>query len=186
MKLPGVCLIGLCILLCNCSQPQAEGVRVYRLHTASAPTEEAAPHQAPTQHLQPQQRNHFVVTINEALLKQNGHKHLEINLATQRGVFYINGQPALEFPVCTGMPGYETPTGSFTIKEKRRHHRSNIYHVSMPCFMRLTYDGIGLHVGDIRATPSSHGCIRLPKEACLPIFNAVSYGTRVDIYHAAE
>ena len=52
----------------------------------------------------------------------------------------------------------------------------------MPCFMRLTYDGIGLHVGEIRAIPASHGCIRLPHEACLPIFHAVSPGTKVVIY----
>lgn len=153
--------------------PQAE-VKVHRLHTAAAPV---TPRMPPKQ-----KKRNLHLTINEDLMQSNGHKHLEINLAAQRGVFYIDGTPAMEFPVCTGRKGFETPTGTYSIKEKRRHHRSNIYHVSMPCFMRLTYDGIGLHVGEIRNTPASHGCIRLPREACLPIFQAVKPGTKVVIY----
>lgn len=172
-------LIPLCMILlpCACTQKQESGVKVYRLNTAVAPT--AKPHPTPPP---PHKHSNFHIVKNDDVWATDGEKHLEIDLTQQRGTFYIDGQAAMEFPVCTGRKGYETPTGTYTIKEKRRHHRSNLYHVSMPCFMRLTYDGIGLHVGEIRSTPASHGCIRLPHEACLPIFHAVSPGTKVVIY----
>lgn len=161
-------------------QPAADGVRVVRLNgQANMPphtVENAAYAQAfPGS-------NHFNVWKDDTLLNSKGEQHIEIYLATQRGIFFVNGRPAVMFPVCTGRKGYETPPGIYNILEKRRTHRSNIYHVSMPCFMRLTYDGIGLHVGQIKKYPASHGCIRLPKEACLPIFNAVKNGTRVVIF----
>jgi len=167
-----------CIGLCACSQHHENGsVRVLRLHAAATdPATDISPPPPPPRH------RHFTVNINEELLNTPGEKRLEINLHTQRGVYLINGETALEFPVCTGAKGYETPTGTYRILEKRRHHISNLYHVSMPCFMRLTYDGIGLHVGKINRTPSSHGCIRLPYEACLPIFNTIPTGTTVTIF----
>lgn len=109
-------------------------------------------------------------------------KRIEICLATQSGRFIVNGGVVLEFPVCTGMRGYETPRGTYTILQRDKNHRSNIYHVAMPYFMRLTYDGIGLHVGAVRDTPSSHGCIRLPRAACSFIYDSVRYGTVVEVY----
>lgn len=170
----------LCVSLCGCTQNTPADIHIHRLHTAAAHTEETPP-ELPRCTL-PRPHAHFNIVINEPLMSAAGEKHIEINLAQQRGTFFINGQPAMDFPVCTGRKGFDTPTGTFSIKEKRRHHCSNIYHVSMPCFMRLTYDGIGLHVGEIRTTPASHGCIRLPREACLPIFNAVNIGTKVVIF----
>lgn len=175
MKIAPLYPICLYSILCSCHQHSNEPVHIHRL----APTVTLTKHKdLPL----PDKDEHFCIFKNEQLLKTPGEKHLEINLATQRGTFFINGLPAMEFPVCTGRKGYETPTGTFSIKEKRRHHHSNIYDVAMPCFMRLTYDGIGLHVGEIRKAPASHGCIRLPKEACLPIFHATKPGTRVVIF----
>ena len=180
MNFASTLLLILSVSLCGCAQNNTAGIHIHRLHTAAAHTEETPP-PLPLKP-QPRHRSHFNVIINETLMNEAGEKHIEINLAAQRGTFFINGQPAMDFPVCTGRKGFDTPTGTFSIKEKRRHHRSNIYHVSMPCFMRLTYDGIGLHVGEIRTVPASHGCIRLPREACLPIFQAVKIGTKVVIF----
>lgn len=164
------------LFLCSCAQEHTQSPQIYRLNSATQ-------HELTVQHTTPiQHKKHFIIHQYDDILKQQGDKRIEINLSTQRGQFFINNQVALDFPVCTGRSGYETPRGRFTIKEKRRHHVSNIYHVSMPCFMRLTYDGIGLHVGDIYRTPASHGCIRLPKHACQSIFNAIKPGTPVLIY----
>lgn len=182
MKATLIPFAALPLLLLSCTGQQDNTVHIYHLKSSGP--------RAVPQKRKPIERksapapvdNHFCVYLNDAVLKQNGAKHLEISLAAQRGIFYVNGQVAMDFPVCTGKIGYETPTGSYTIKEKKRHHRSNIYHVPMPCFMRLTYDGIGLHIGDIYRTPASHGCIRLPKEACLPIFHSVNPGTLVVIH----
>ncbi len=115
-------------------------------------------------------------------MKGFGQRRIVINLATQRGLFFIDGKVAMDFPVCTGTADKPTPRGSFTITQKNVHHRSNIYHVAMPYFMRLTNDGIGLHVGYVARRPASHGCIRVPKEACKLLFAHVSTGTPVDIH----
>src|SRR5262249_57571081 len=65
--------------------------------------------------------------------------------------------------VSTGMPGYRTPTGVFSVLQKRRYHESNIYSgAPMPFMQRLTWSGIALHAGVLPGFPASHGCIRLP------------------------
>lgn len=106
---------------------------------------------------------------------------IRIERGKQRGKLYVNGRVAMDFPVSTGRASYETPLGRYRILDKKREHISNIYGVSMPCFMRLTYSGIGLHVGNVCRYPASHGCIRLTRTACEPIFKLVRVGTPVEI-----
>ena len=118
---------------------------------------------------------------NDALLHGAGHKRVVIELANQRGLCYVNEQVAMDFPVCTGTTSHNTPTGVFRISEKDVNHRSNLYHCAMPYFMRLSNDGIGLHVGDVYRMPASHGCIRTTRDACIALFNALPYGTEVTI-----
>lgn len=105
---------------------------------------------------------------------------MRIHLARQRGELLMDGRVAMDFPVCTGRRN-STPEGHYHILEKDRAHRSNLYHVAMPYFMRLTYDGIGLHVGDVYSAPVSHGCIRLTREACVPLYRLLPVGTPVII-----
>lgn len=54
---------------------------------------------------------------------------------------------------------------------------------AMPHWMRLTSYGIGMHAGPIPrpGSPASHGCIRLPNEMAVSLFNKVSIGTPVSI-----
>ena len=80
------------------------------------------------------------------------------------------------------MPGHDTPTGTFTILQKRRTHFSNIYdNAPMPFMQRLTWDGIALHAGQIPGTPASHGCVRLPTAFARHLFGETSLGARVYI-----
>ena len=118
--------------------------------------------------------------MNEALIKSKGERRVHIHLATQRGELLVNGQVAMDFPVSTGKQ-HSTPEGTYHILEKDLHHRSNLYHVAMPYFMRLTYDGIGLHIGDVYPFPVSHGCIRMTREACIPLYKTLPVGTEVII-----
>ena len=74
-----------------------------------------------------------------------------------------------------------TPVGHFRITEKAVHHVSNLYDASMPYFMRLTDSGIGMHVGPVFQTPQSHGCIRMTRSSCVPLFKTVKVGTPVTI-----
>lgn len=127
----------------------------------------------------------YRITFNtwkdDNLLRSGGKKLVVIDLANQRGQCLVNGQVAMDFPVCTGTRSHLTPTGSFRISEKDVNHWSNLYNCPMPYFMRLTNGGIGLHIGDVYRTPASHGCIRITRDACIALFNHLPRGTEVVI-----
>lgn len=134
------------------------------------------------------------------------HSVVEVLLKEQRGRLYINGQIAMDFPVCSGrVGGRETPRGSFRITEKKRAYRSNRYgsfmkdgrvvkgNVSvgdkapagayfegadMPYWMRFN-GAIGMHVGNVHRQGASHGCVRVPQEACSILFAKLAPGSRV-------
>ena len=88
---------------------------------------------------------------------------LVVSINKQRVTLYSNGKPVAVSPVSTGTATHPTPTGVFSIIQKNRHHRSNIYsNAPMPFMQRLTWSGVALHEGKLPGYPASHGCIRLP------------------------
>lgn len=130
-----------------------------------------------------------------------------ILLREQRGRLYINDQIAMDFPVCSGrVGGHETPRGTFRITEKKREHRSGSYgsfvdannvivkrdakswqkapkgtHFKgalMPYWMRFN-GAIGMHVGSVYRSGASHGCVRIPPEACSILFEKMAVGSTV-------
>ena len=134
--------------------------------------------------------------------------HVEILLEEQRGRLYINGTIAMDFPVCSGrIGGQETPVGEFRISQKVREYRSNRYGsfmsadgskvlergvsaddvppegavfegADMPYWMRFN-GAIGLHVGNVHRESDSHGCVRVPEEACSILFEKLGIGSKV-------
>ncbi|KSV93904.1 L,D-transpeptidase family protein [Sinorhizobium sp. GL28] len=84
-------------------------------------------------------------------------------------------------PVSTGKPGHATPTGIFSILEKRRHHKSNIYsNAPMPFMQRLTWSGIALHGSNhVPDYPASHGCVRLPSAFAASLYKMTERGVHV-------
>ena len=64
-----------------------------------------------------------------------------VSLSEQFTYVYRNGVLIAYCPVATGKPGYETPTGVFTILQKDKDHVSSIYHAKMPYTQRLTWSG---------------------------------------------
>ncbi|AKC88108.1 hypothetical protein WQ53_01150 [Pseudoxanthomonas suwonensis] len=88
---------------------------------------------------------------------------LVVSLDEQRAYVYRNGIAIGVSTISSGKPGKETPTGVFTILQKHKDHRSNLYNnAPMPYMQRLTWDGIALHGGALPGYPASHGCVRLP------------------------
>lgn len=85
--------------------------------------------------------------------------------------------------VSTGKAGHSTPTGIFSILEKRKYHESNIYSNSpMPFMQRLTWSGIALHESKhVPAWPASHGCVRLPSAFAKSLFGMTERGVHVII-----
>jgi hypothetical protein len=103
-----------------------------------------------------------------------------VSLPEQMAYVYRNGVLIGRSTVSTGKPGHETPTGVFTILQKRVDHESNIYKgAQMPYMQRLTWDGIALHAGQLPGYPASHGCVRLPLSFSEKLFATTSMGTTV-------
>jgi ankyrin repeat protein len=106
---------------------------------------------------------------------------LEISLALQRVALVKDGVPIYRTQCSTGRPGYSTKRGEFVITNKERNHRSTIYHVDMPYFMRLSCLDFGMHAGYVPNRPASHGCIRLPEDAARKFFSEIPVGTVVTV-----
>lgn len=106
---------------------------------------------------------------------------IEISLATQRASVIKGGVPILQTTVSTGREGFGTPTGEYVITDKNRDHRSSIYKVEMPFFMRLNCRDFGLHAGNVAHNRASHGCIRLPADVAQKLFSEIPVGTVVTI-----
>lgn len=149
---------------------------------------------------------------DSALLSQanKANTKVKIDLSSQRGFLYVNDQVAMDYRVSTGRSTHKTPTGSFTITEKIRDKRSNLYGrivnsagktvkggadsrkdkvpaggkfigASMPYWMRLTNSGIGMHQGKVGRRYASHGCIRTHSKAVPIVFSKTKVGTPVTI-----
>lgn len=136
-------------------------------------------------------------------------------LPQQRARLYVLGRVAMDWPVSTGSDGHETPTGVFRILKKERDHHSGRYGKwvsaggrvidsnadltkkapaganfrpsSMPCWHRLTWDGVGIHGG--RVVPGrrlSHGCIRSPYPVARKLYEYTVLGMPVYVSRAIE
>ena len=136
---------------------------------------------------------------------------LQIDLAAQTAsLLNRRGETVIETDISTGKPGHETPAGRFKVLEMLESKRSNLYGryldaitgqdlgqswtfdsppkgaiyegFEMPYWMRLTHDGVGIHVGYVvPRTAVSFGCIRVPESVQPLIYEKCRVGTRVDI-----
>jgi hypothetical protein len=136
--------------------------------------------------------------------------HVLISLPKQRAWLMLNDQIVVDSPISSGKRGHTSPIGHLRVLEKDANHRSNIYGdfvdsagrivragvsaridaapsgthfvgAAMKWFMRLTADGVGMHVGLLPGYPASHGCIRLPSDAAKLFYDHVKVGTTVDV-----
>ena len=133
---------------------------------------------------------------------------IRINLGLQKAYFYKGGQLVGVSKIATGKEGNATPSGTYKIIQKNRHHRSNLYGMfkdnvthevvnddvdieqdpvppgcyfegaSMPYFMRF-HGGIGMHTGYLPGYNASHGCVRMPDHMAQKFFANVDIGTPV-------
>jgi lipoprotein-anchoring transpeptidase ErfK/SrfK len=132
--------------------------------------------------------------------------HVLVSISKQRAYLMAGDQIAIDSPISSGKRGHESPTGRFTILEKDKDHHSSIYgdykdtkgrtvrggisaHIdsapsgthfvgaSMKWFMRLTGEGVGMHVGILPGYPASHGCVRMPEPAAALFYSHVKVGT---------
>jgi len=132
--------------------------------------------------------------------------HVLVSITKQRAYLMTGDQIAIDSPISSGKRGHASPTGSFAVLEKDKDHHSNLYGdykdsqgrtvragisaqidsapsgthfvgASMKWFMRLTGEGVGMHVGILPGYAASHGCIRMPEPAAALFYAHVKVGT---------
>ena len=105
-----------------------------------------------------------------------------ISVDQQKLHLYSNGTHMADTPVATGVPDHPTPLGIFSIIQKSRYHRSNIYSdAPMPYMERITWSGVALHEGGNLGHPASHGCIRMSHDFAMRLWALTRLGVRVII-----
>ena len=133
-----------------------------------------------------------------------------VSLPKQRAYLMMGDQIVIDSPISSGKRGHSSPTGHLSVLEKDPDHRSNIYgdfvdhsgrvvragvsskidsapsgthYVGAPMrwFMRLTPEGVGMHVGILPGYPASHGCIRMSSDGAKLFYDNVKVGTPADV-----
>ena len=136
--------------------------------------------------------------------------HVRVSLPKQRAYLMVGEEIAADSPISSGKAGHGTPSGHFSVLEKDPDHRSSIYGdfvdgsgrvvrggisakidsapsgthyvgASMRWFMRLTGEGVGMHVGILPGYPASHGCIRMSPDGAKLFYDTVRVGTPVEV-----
>lgn len=115
-------------------------------------------------------------------LAADGPLQIYVSKADQSLTVYDGEEIVATSKVSTGKPGHTTPSGIFSILEKRKYHESNLYsNAPMPFMQRLTWSGIALHEGKVPNHPASHGCVRLPNGFAKTLFQMTERGAHVII-----
>src|SRR6266404_2568686 len=112
-----------------------------------------------------------------------------VSIPKQRAYLMIGEEIVADGPVSSGKRGHESPQGHMRVLEKDPNHHSSLYGdfvdhsgrivragvsaradsapsgthfagAAMKWFLRLTEDGVGMHIGILPGYPASHGCIR--------------------------
>jgi lipoprotein-anchoring transpeptidase ErfK/SrfK len=121
-------------------------------------------------------------SAGELAAKAKGILSIIISLEQQQLTLYSDGQPIARSRVSTGQAGRSTPAGVFSIIQKDRFHRSNLYDDAPMYFMqRITWSGVALHQGIVPNYPASHGCVRLPEAFARQLWAITRLGVRVTI-----
>jgi lipoprotein-anchoring transpeptidase ErfK/SrfK len=136
--------------------------------------------------------------------------HIVVSIPKQRAYLMIGDQVVADGPISSGKRGHSTPSGHFTVMEKDANHHSSLYgdfvdrsgrvvragvssridsapsgtHFAgapMKWFLRLTGEGVGMHVGILPGYPASHGCIRESVDGAKLFYDYTKVGTPVDV-----
>lgn len=126
------------------------------------------------------------VLVQAALADDARSLQVIVSKSQQTLSLYEDGELVATSRVSTGKPGHDTPSGIFSILDKRKYHESNIYSAApMPFMQRLTWSGIALHEGHVPDYPASHGCIRLPSKFAKTLYGTTGRGVHVIISDAS-
>jgi hypothetical protein len=115
-------------------------------------------------------------------LSKTGPVVMMASIPDQTLYVFRNGIRIGHSTISTGKSGKNTPTGVFTVLQKKVRHTSNIYKgAPMPHMQRLTWSGIALHAGYLPGYAASAGCIRMPVDFAAKLYSVTNIGTTVII-----
>src|SRR5262245_60846867 len=118
--------------------------------------------------------------VAKEAVKPQGPLIIAVSINKQQLKVYDANGLFTQAPVSSGMKGHATPMGVFSVIQKQKFHRSNIYSdAPMPFMQRITWSGIALHAGVLPGHPASHGCIRMPPGFAVKMYGLTRIGARV-------
>ena len=128
----------------------------------------------------------FALFLLSGVTALHASKRILVDLTHQIAVAYQDGQVRFYGRISSGKPGRETPTGSFYVREKDIDHVSNLWPqpnggARMPYMLRITRDGVAMHLGNTPDHPASHGCIRMQNGFAQKMYAWANKWTKVDI-----
>lgn len=111
-----------------------------------------------------------------------GPERVVIGLSDQLAYVYRGDTLMAVATISTGRDDKPSPTGIFSVLDKRPFYRSKKYdNAPMPWLERIDQYGIALHGGFNPGYPASHGCIRLPLAFAKKLYSVTDIGTPVII-----
>ena len=126
----------------------------------------------------------------QAALIENG-TYVDVSIDTQTLTYFVNGAPVLVAPTVTGSPGRSTPRGVFAIDSMipGKYLTGPTWHVYVNRWMRFS-GNCGIHDanwrksfgGEIYKHNGSHGCVNIPYDQAVALYNMVVIGTPVIVH----
>jgi peptidoglycan hydrolase-like protein with peptidoglycan-binding domain len=109
-------------------------------------------------------------------------RHVEANL-TDQTLALINGSKVVGiYPVSSGKPSTPTVLGTYHV-----YLRTPGFLPDGMYYSSFFTGGYAIHGYDPSPTyPASHGCLRLPLDDAIQVYNWITYGTPVDVYYGAN
>jgi hypothetical protein len=112
----------------------------------------------------------------------NGPERVVVSLSDQLAYLYRGDTLIAVSTISSGKDAKPTPTGIFSVLDKRPMYRSKKYdNAPMPWMQRIDQYGIALHAGFNPGRPASHGCVRLPSAFAKKLYSVTDVGTPVYI-----
>ena len=108
-------------------------------------------------------------------------RRFEVLLDRQLVLYIENGAVVRTLHVSSGAPGFETPTGRFSVFRKETNSWSVPYKVWLP-WASYFVGGVAFHESpDVPAQPASHGCVRVPRYDAKWLYDHAPNGTAVTV-----
>ncbi len=109
----------------------------------------------------------------------NAPLRIVVDIEAQRLYVYRGNVEIGRSSIIYGDDDKPTPLGTFPILEKDKDHESNIYDAAMPYMLRLTWDGVAIHVSEVEDWYATNGCIGVPEDFAALLFDQVKLGDTV-------